>query len=351
MKANQIDASVIRTLSSFAYFADVKWLRPGLLIPAEGDPLAFIFKHEVEPFTAKSCVKEVVPYGGVDELMRGVSHTIRQQGYKNVGFDVSVERDAYELFFDMFKRLNPQIKIVDVHALIMQLRMIKDQTEIDWIRKASETTDAGLEAAAAAIDVGVSELDIAAGATYAMMRKGSEHPHVYVNTGPYPRKHAEPRGDAKVANDDAVTITVAGDYNGYYSNETRTHLMGEAPKDKHKALETFWEVYAMVTERLRPGVALNAIESEIGQMLAQRGYDDNYVQGFTHGVGLLVEEDPITTIVIPHRRQIVRESMVLAAVHTPLAIPGVGAVKCEDTFLVTSDGLEKLTKFACEAEQ
>jgi len=50
MKAKRVDASMIRTLSSFTYFAGVKWLRPGLLIPAEGDPVAFIFKHEVEPF-------------------------------------------------------------------------------------------------------------------------------------------------------------------------------------------------------------------------------------------------------------------------------------------------------------
>ena len=94
---------------------------------------------------------------------------------------------------------------------------------------------------------------------------------------------------------------------------------------------------------------MNSIESEIEQMLKQQGYGDNYVQGFAHGVGLLVEEDPITTIVIPHRRQVVKENMVLAAVHTPLAIPDVGAIKCEDTFLVRPDGLEKLTKFECEA--
>jgi len=30
MRSNGIDASLIRTLSSFTYFAGVKWLRPGL---------------------------------------------------------------------------------------------------------------------------------------------------------------------------------------------------------------------------------------------------------------------------------------------------------------------------------
>jgi Xaa-Pro aminopeptidase len=42
MKSDHIDASMIRTVSSFTYFTDVMWLRPGLIIPAEGDPIAFI---------------------------------------------------------------------------------------------------------------------------------------------------------------------------------------------------------------------------------------------------------------------------------------------------------------------
>jgi Xaa-Pro dipeptidase len=69
------------------------------------------------------------------------------------------------------------------------------------------------------------------------------------------------------------------------------------------------------------------------------------VKGFAHGVGLLVEEDPITTIIIPHRRQILKENMVISAIHAPLAIPGIGAIKTEDTFLISSNEAEQLTKF------
>jgi len=348
MRSNGIDASMIRTLSSFTYFADVKWLRPALIIPADGEPLAFIFKHEVKPFSERSCIRTIVPYGGIDELMRGISRTLRESGYRKVGFDVSVERDAYELFYQMFKRLNPKIEIVDVHSMIMELRMIKDATEIERIRRASEITDMGMETAANAIDLGVSELEIAAEATHTMMKKGAEHPHVYVNTGPYPRKHAEPRREIKVQAGDVVTITLGGDYEFYYANETRTHVMEGGSEEKLKALEVLSNVYSLVKDKLRPGTALNSIESQIEQALKDQGYADNYVQGFAHSVGLLVEEDPITTIIIPHRRQVIKENMILAAIHAPLAVPGVGAIKCEDTFLVGSDGVEQLTKFACQ---
>jgi Xaa-Pro dipeptidase len=349
MKSDHIDASMIRTVSSFTYFTDVMWLRPGLIIPAEGDPIAFIPTHEVKNFIEKSCIKHVAPYGGVDELMRGISTTIRNNRYRKVGFDISVERDAYELFFHMFKNLNPKTEIVDVHSLIMQLRMIKDATEIECIRHAARTTDKAMETAFNSIKVGASELDVAAEAIYTMMKNGSEHPHVYVNTGPVPRLHAEPRFDVKVGAEDVVTITVAADYRNYYSNETRTYIPPGAPKEKLNALQTLNEIRSSIKGKLKPGVVLNTIEEEIGKTLSTQSYADYYVKGFTHGVGLLVEEDPITTIIIPHRRQVLKENMVIAAIHAPLAIPGIGAIKTEDTFLVTSNAAEQLTSFRKES--
>jgi Xaa-Pro aminopeptidase len=181
-----------------------------------------------------------------------------------------------------------------------------------------------------------------------MMKNGAEHPHVYVNTGPVPRLHAEPRCDMKVGTGDTVTITLAADYQNYYSNETRTYIPHEAPKEKLNALKTLNEIHNSVKEKLKAGVVLLTIEEEIEKALTAQGYANNYVKGFAHGVGLLVEEDPITTIIIPQRRQALKENMVISAIHAPLAIPDIGAVKTEDTFLVTSNAPEQLTKFQKE---
>ncbi len=70
--------------------------------------------------------------------------------------------------------------------------------------------------------------------------------------------------------------------------------------------------------------------------------------GFAHGVGLLTEEDPITTIVVPHRRYKAVENMVLASVHAPLTVPGIGTIKFEDTYVVQLGVPERLTKFDYE---
>lgn len=345
MRERGVDAAMIRTLSSFTYFTDVKWLRPALLIPAEGKPVAFIFLSEEKEFSGKSCVKDIVTYRGVDELIGEVSGAIRKNGYTTVGFDVSIERDAYELFYHMFKSFTPQAHIIDVHSDIMSLRMIKDRDEIDAISRATEISDTGMLAAHNALKPGASELDIASEACYAMMRSGAEAPHVYVNAGPHPRLHAEPRRDNLIKNDSVVAVTVAGDYNNYYGNESRTFLMAGASEKKRGAIKAGMEMYHAAVANLKPGNVFNDVESVIGRSIEETEFSPGYVKGFSHGVGLLVEEDPITTILIPERRTVIAENMVLAAVHAPLALPGIGAIKTEDTFLVVGEGVRRLTGF------
>ena len=348
MRQRGIDASMIRTLSSFTYFTGIKWLRPALLIPAEGDPIAFIFKHEVEEFMEKSWIQSVKTYVKVEELMKNVSKTIREFECKKIGFDYSVERDSYVLFFELFKKLNAQVEIVDVHALIMQLRMVKDSEEIEAIRRASRIAEWGMQKAVDAVDIGKTELEVAAEAMSEMMKKGSENPHIYVTTGPRPRIHAEPRNWRRVKPRDVVEIVISADYEGYYSNFARTVFLGGLSAEKRRIFETVIDAHHMAEEHMKIGMQLIEIEKLIKKLIESKGYGGYYVAGFAHGVGLLTEEDPITTIVAPHRQYRIVENMVLASVHAPLTVPGIGTVKFEDTYVIKAEKSEKLTKFDYE---
>jgi len=348
MKKNSIDASMIRTLSSFTYFTGIKWVRPALLIPAEGDPTAFIFKYEAEEFVEKSWIRNVKTYRKAEELMKNVSGTIRRSGYKRVGFDYSVERDSYVLFFELFKRLNAQAEVVDVHALIMQLRMVKEPEELEAIRKASRTAEFGMQKAVDAVDVGKTELEVAAEAVSEMMKKGAESPHIYVTAGPRPRVHAEPRNWAKIQPGDTVEIVISTNCDEYYSNLTRTVFLGGLSPEKRKVYEVFMEAHRTAEQGLKPGTRLIEVETALRKLIEDRGYGDYYVTGFAHGVGLLTEEDPITTIVAPHRQYKAVENMVLASVHAPLTVPNIGTIKLEDTYVIRAEKPERLTKFDYE---
>ncbi|RLF88397.1 aminopeptidase P family protein [Thermococci archaeon] len=340
LRENEIDGAVIRTLSSFIYFTGTKWLRPALLIPTEGDPIVYVVRGEEKLFKRKSWIEDVVEYQKVEDLMAGVVGWIHRNGMNRVGLEFGVERDAYLLFLKVFERLNPGIEIVDVFGITMSMRMIKDEWELENIRKAGKIAQKGMKAAEDVIKPGMSELEIAANIVREVMLSGSEDPKVYVSTTP--RAHAEPFRDLKVPENGVVTVVIGADWNHYYANMARTFVVGDPGERVRRAIEVKEEAYNLAIEETKIGIPLASIEKKLTSFFKERGFGDAYLAGYTHGVGLLIEEPPITTIVVPQRATKVQENMVLAIIHPPLMI-SEGAIKHEDTYLVRKRGLEKVT--------
>ena len=340
LRENEVDGAVIRTLSSFIYFTGTKWLRPSLLIPAEGEPVVYVIKGEAELFREKSWIENVVEFQRVEDLMAGIVTWIHGNGFQRVGLEFGIERDAYLIFLKIFERLNPTIEIVDVLDLTMGLRMVKDDWELDNIRRAGKIAQRGMKVAEEVIKPGMSELEIAAEVVRELMLNGSEDPKVYVSVTP--RAHAEPFRDLRVPENGVVTVVIGADWNHYYSNMARTFIVGDPGERVMRAIEVKEEAYRLALDETRVGVPLNTVEKKLAEFFKEKGFADAYLAGYTHGVGLLIEEPPITTIVVPQRAAKVRENMVLTIIHPPLMIPE-GAIKHEDTYIVKREGLERVT--------
>ncbi len=344
LRKSEVDAVMLRTLSSFKYFAGVKWLRPALLMPAEGEPIAFVARGEEDLFCERTWIGNIATYADGGELMGKVSRTIREMKFRRVGLEFGIERDSYILFYEMFKRLNPQVEVVDVSQLIFQLRMVKEAVELDMMRRAGRIAARVVEDVLSRVKMGMSETDIAAEAYYELYRSGCEEPHVLVNVGPEPRVHSEPFKDVVVKEGIFVTVVVAADYNGYYANVSRTKYVGEASGVAGRALECMNTIFEQARNLTKAGVRFIDVMKTLDKTYAEYGLLEHRVAGYAHGIGLQVEEPPITTIVPAHRMIDVKPSMTIALIHAPLLLKGLGQVKMEDTFIVREDGsLEKIT--------
>jgi len=346
LEKNGIDVVMIRNIYSFTYFTGTQWWQPSVLIPQKGEPIVFAFADEVDELRERTWITNIQGYRKIEELMRAVVDSVRGLGAQTVGFDVDI--DASALLYEQFKAMHPHHKIVDVHGLIMQLRMVKDQTEIENIRKASECAQTGLEAAVKAIHAGVTETAIAGEAQLAAKRKGAETVLVYVNSG-RPRVHAHAR-NKEVKHGDTVMVDIMPSYSGYYSDLAHTVFVGSTSSEKKKAYQAFLEAEEAYISALKPDKPLDELEKIVQNVFKQRGVDKYYVYGFAHSVGLRFEEDPITTIVVAERKQKTLENMVLNAGHAPLSGSEIGAIKMEDTVLVKKDRAEKLTRFSRELQ-
>ena len=339
-----LDGVMLRALSSYIYFTGVKWLRPSLFIPREGEPIAFVAEGEKEGFMERTWISNIVTYTDGRDLMSKVIRLLRDHDVRKIGMEFGLERDAYILFYELFKKLNPKIEITDIGSILAEMRMIKDDYEVSAIRKAGEKAVKAMEKALSIVRQGVSETELAA-EIYSMLYKlGSEEPHVYINAGPHPRVHAEPFRDLFIEKNTFVTIIVAADHDRYYADMTRTVYVGDSMSTEVKrVIKCSEEVYSEALELTRPGVKLMTVIDSLDKIYARHGLLKHRVIGYTHGVGLQVEEPPITTIVPQHRAIVVKPRMVLAFIHSPIMYEGLGQFKKEDTFIVGEDGLENVT--------
>lgn len=336
MQKKGVDVAMIRDNYAFRYFTGTYWDPPALLIPAEGEPVIFAIEEEIPELQEKTWIKNFLPYRDVKVLINSVHKRIDNPV---IGFNLDI--DASALLYSMFTMIHAKRKVVDVHPLVMELRMFKDEEEIRIIRKAGEIAVKGMEAAMKVINPGVTELDIAAEAEYAMRRAGAEHVFIYVNSGP-PRVHARPRSK-KI--EDYVLIDLMPSYDGYFYDFARTFLLKKNPK-RGKALKAMEEVHNRLPEFLKLNKTFHKVEEDIFSIYKKHGFENEYLYGFGHGVGLRFEETPILTIVPGDRMKPVKPDMVISAGHAPLSSIELGTIKIEDTWLIKGDGeAERLTDF------
>ncbi len=113
---------------------------------------------------------------------------------------------------------------LDVKPLIAQLRVAKDQGEIDRIRHATDASIASHMAALRMLKPGLNEHDIDARMQYEFMKRGCERPAYapIVGAGPNSTVLHYSADDAAINAGDLVVMDVAGEYAMYASDITRT---------------------------------------------------------------------------------------------------------------------------------
>ena len=152
-------------------------------------------------------------------------------------------------------------------------------------------------------------------------------------------------GFARIRRNEPVLVDYAGCYNGYIADETRIFSLGKLPAKLEEAHQAALRIEEVIASELSPGKKSRDIWSLSLAEDLKLGYQDflggppGGKAGFVgHGVGLQIDEYPV---IGPVDHEIV-ENMTIA-VEPKMIYPGEGVVGIEDTFLVGSNGAERLT--------
>lgn len=142
-----------------------------------------------------------------------------------------------------------------------------------------------------------------------------------------------------------VMVDVNGNYTGYMSDMTRTYYLGEIAQLARKAHQLSIAICRRLEREGTPGAEARSLYQIAEDMVAEAGLHEYFMghrqkAGFIgHGVGIEINELPV---IAPRSRDLLQVGNVIA-LEPKFVIPGTGAVGIENTYVVTPDGLRRLT--------
>jgi Xaa-Pro aminopeptidase len=234
----------------------------------------------------------------------------------------------------------PQAAWIDVENAMCDLRAQKSPAEQAVIRYAYQIAEAGLNAAVAAIHIGVTERSVAAEAESAMRRMGAEGTGIdtIVASGPHTRPILARSTLRTIQPDELVLLTVAPRYEGYHAAIGRPVLVGNPGAEIRRALDVAWEAQEACYHAMRPGIEGRAVEAAGRRVVEQAGLGSYFLYSGVHSIGVIEFEPPIFG---PSSAATLKPDMIIS-VDIPMFNAPWGGLRVEDGFIVTESGAERL---------
>lgn len=332
-----IDLLVLREQGNIMYAVD--WEKPlsgALLIPKSGD--AKFLTSPLESVNLPSSINSVrvIKIGRGERLLQGVLKEV-ERGLKYVEFDHLDMSDALKLEEELGVLVKTRSRIVS------EMRMIKDQFEIERLKKAAEIASLTFKEVLEELDEGISEVEIACRYNYKVVLKGAFKP-AFETIVAFGENSSNPHFTPslrKLQKKDIVLFDVGADYLNYKSDLTRTIVFkGDGENSVvREMIEAVEESKRAAEKKALPGARSYEVDKRACEILAEYGFDKYFMHGLGHGVGIDIHEPPT---IAPSSDEELKAGNVIT-IEPGIYIPGVGGVRIEDTYLITDFGPVKLT--------
>lgn len=344
-----------------------------LFIPAEGESLLFI-KRYMPRAQKESSIKNIVEIRSIREIP-GMLIDFYGKLPEVLGFELDVlpvnDFNFYRSLFDVNE-------FADASPLILKVRMIKSDWEIEQMEKTAELSRKTFEFMKTAIRPGLTEMEFA-GIFETFARKlghgGKLRVRDYQTEG-YPwhilsgksggmvglldspasgegTSAAFPSGGGKklLAANEPIMIDFGFVLNGYHMDETRMFSIGSMPDKAKKACQAVIEIHNAVLESVKPGITVDELFQRSVAIAKSLGYADSYlgppgykVTFIGHGIGLELIEPHI---IAKKRKDRLRPKMVFA-LEPKMVFQDEFAAGIESVILVTKRGARLISKVPVE---
>jgi len=327
-----LDGVVITTLVNVRYLTGFTGSNGALVVPREGAPV-FLTDGRYRDQAA-------------DELP-DVEHQIGRDLLGAAADRVAGGTWALEthtLNVDAHLRLSelaPDTTFVPADRIVESLRVVKDEVEVEALRRACDISTRALEMLIEGPLVGRTERAVARDLENRMLDLGAEaigFETILAAGENSAIPHHSPT-DRVLDAGDLVKIDFGARVDGHHADCTRTFVLGRPDDWQREIHAAVRESQAAGLAELREGTAIADSYAAATASLEASGWLHAFTTGLGHGVGLEIHEDPF---IGPSQTGKLASRTVLT-MEPGIYVPGRGGVRIEDTVLVTTGAPEVLT--------
>lgn len=288
-------------------------------------------KHQVKDY-------EVIQYNKNTSFQDFLGELVKNNGIKKLGFEENIISFAtYNLY-----KSKVQCELLPMEGIVEKIRVIKDESELQLIKKAAEIADKAFEHMLKFIKTGMTEREIGLELEFHMKKLGAtdlSFPSIVASGVRSSLPHGEAT-DKVVNKGEFLTLDYGCVYEGYCSDMTRTVVIGEPSEKMIEVYNTVLEAQERALKAYRPGASAIDVDETARGYIREKGYGDYFGHGLGHGVGREIHEAPS----VGYRSTEKLKTGMVVTDEPGIYIPGFGGVRVEDLLVITENGSEVLSK-------
>ena len=223
------------------------------------DPVILTRKIESFNTLGRSWTRRVVAFGDTEDPVEKLVALLKLLGME--GKRIGLEADAWFITPKKYIRLQEMLlaigsQLVDASGTVEQLRLIKSEEELVFIREGGKICSAAMRAAFAASHEGIAETEVAAAAVGKMIADGGQYAGLppFISTGNRTSLVHSTWSDKKLGKGDVLAYEIPGVRERYCAALYRTGVVGEPSAEIVRGANILVETLEALLAAIKPGI-------------------------------------------------------------------------------------------------
>jgi len=274
-------------------------------------------------------------------LAKALPEILKELNIGRLGFEgIRMSCFQYNKIVEKITSDNLSVELVETENIVEDLRIIKEEAEIEATKKALSIAENAFRKVAGILTPGMTEKEAAWAMEKEMREAGADalsFPTIVASGPNSALPHAIP-GDRKINEGEPILFDWGAKLNGYCSDMSRTLVIGNPDETFNRVYKTVLDAQHLAIAAIKPGASSKAVDEISRNHIDSMGFEGKFGHGLGHGTGLAIHEAPRLS---PFKDTRLDAGMIIT-VEPGIYLPGWGGIRIENQVVVRDNEAEIL---------